>query len=941
MDLSAAQIKPVLRIGAEIVRRARVARAKSVVMNEAAPFIGRRTVADLLREMKPEQAARVLRYLESPEFEQVIFTYCKNRMVNWTASHVEIEHLMAGIRGWIRESVRLHVGLDAWQATTIADTLIREIATAADLVRAPTPLRVPIGADVAVASQLAAVALRSSEVLARIQDLDQFHQFEGELRSQIMSCEDGLELPHVRGHQRVPYDDLYIAPEFFEHNRPSDELNGSGAWMGYGRVVVLGNPGAGKSTLARKRAFDIASDPAKSFLPLLVILRRLTKDFKTGGKTLEMHIESRIRESYNLVAPDGFVRYLLHSGRAVIILDGLDELTRVALRKHVVEMIDSFAYLYPGLNIVVTSRKVGYDLAPLDHRLFAVTELMDFDTNQVTSYSDKWFPYAAQTLRVGRPNLASAFLRDSEAVKDIRKSPLMLSLLCSLYIEDRYIPANRADVYKKCAEMLFEKWDQIRDVPSYHRSVFATRKALQTLAWRLLTETQDGRLSQTRMEKILSEHFRERSDEDLAQRSAESFLAACRGRSWVLGDVGSTPGEEIYAFNHRVFMEYFAAEYLDRTCKTAESLVDRISPWINAAESAEVCHLVVQQKDRHDMSDEIVRRLLRGALPADGIPTLSFLANMLSYADVSPATLRILIDQVLAAACQSIDVRLGGSVDLTAAHGSTEPLNELLAHASLANLEMVQRVLKEQFGGKLKSSRSMLFLAVFLPVFLRNLDAERIQLWRTFHNDFAEANARDLDSAGRAEPWYVVWAADASLTSALRLLERRDWSSLTYSNSIPGLSDATGFEGYNSLAMRWGLANFSDLEYERMVTTLVSKQDPWLDNVGLDLLRHHRELMSWASHGDGDSRRAFLVTLCLPFFEWCAHQLSMKNWDDIVRRRTWLGPFQKNVIIRARRGSNSARSQFFKQYRSPVAGWPEFMNRWFRGDLKLVQQEDD
>ena len=36
--------------------------------------------------------------------------------------------------------------------------------------------------------------------------------------------------------------------------------------------------------------------------------------------------------------------------------------------------------------------------------------------------------------------------------------------MCNIYRGEGYIPRNRPDVYEKCADMLFERWDKRRDI---------------------------------------------------------------------------------------------------------------------------------------------------------------------------------------------------------------------------------------------------------------------------------------------------------------------------------------------------------------------------------------------------------------------------------------------------------------------------------------------
>jgi predicted NACHT family NTPase len=217
------------------------------------------------------------------------------------------------------------------------------------------------------------------------------------------------------------------------------------------------------------------------------VLRDLTGSFREGGKGLAHYLAQVCQDPYNLEPPPHAIEYLLRNGRAIVLLDGLDELVEPALRRKVVQLADGFVNLYPLVPVLVTARRVGYHDAALDRGSFTVGRVAELNDDQVEQYATRWFDLDEGIAEAKRAQMALSFVAESHNIAELRRNPLLLALLCAMYSNEHYIPANLAQVYERCAVMVFDQWDFQRglaDAPQFHGRL---RTAVQPLAWQLAT----------------------------------------------------------------------------------------------------------------------------------------------------------------------------------------------------------------------------------------------------------------------------------------------------------------------------------------------------------------------------------------------------------------------------------------------------------------------
>jgi hypothetical protein len=421
------------------------------------------------------------------------------------------------------------------------------------------------------------------------------------LASTVSAVEREKSLPPIMSHSDIdnPSDfaRLYVQRTLIdaasEAEIPSAAITGAEAPF---RLVLLGNPGAGKTTFVRNLAHELSLPEAGETGGQACVIVRCREYRKPGNfrdSICEFITKMLSASGIPEVSLPAFEDALL-LGQVVIVFDGLDEVTQTNQRIDLVERIETLTRTFPLASILVTSREVGYPRAPVDDRMYKHVALREFTEPQVREYAEKWF--TAQ----GENELIDPFMRESETVVDLRRSPLLLSLLCVLYRARGSLPRRRLEVYSKCADLLFHTWDSHRQIEQPEELPRYGDRLMQEIArWVYDSQAAQEGLPERVLEKIIAGYLADAGvDKTEADRRARDFLEFCAGRAWLLGTFGTTQvGERLFGFTHRTFFEYFTAEALARRSSTVEKVCGFILAAFEKDETSVLPELLIQAYD--------------------------------------------------------------------------------------------------------------------------------------------------------------------------------------------------------------------------------------------------------------------------------------------------------------------------------------------------------
>jgi len=170
----------------------------------------------------------------------------------------------------------------------------------------------------------------------------------------------------------------------------------------------------------------------------------------------------------------------------------------------------------------------------------------------------------------------------------------MLGLMAFLFANKGDVPTNRPEIYQECAVLMFEKWDQnrniIADIPrGFDLLDLFTKVASSVFGNPDLEEGVDFVWIEKLNRKYFSGLFESQAKVNDAAKRVTKFLT---GRSWILSEFGVNK----YGFSHRTFLEYFFARHLNDEHETVEALLGNLMPRIIKYEWDVICHLALQIK---------------------------------------------------------------------------------------------------------------------------------------------------------------------------------------------------------------------------------------------------------------------------------------------------------------------------------------------------------
>jgi hypothetical protein len=432
---------------------------------------------------------------------------------------------------------------------------------------------------------------------------------------------------NVRLRREVGQNGVETAPESW-----ASPMSMMEAMAEYKRIILIGEPGSGKSSLLRYLALKMAEDADEyhQYLPILVSLRGLAEKRGDINTQLREQISEELGSRLSKPLPENFLHiWSEQTGAAwVIALDGLDEVLDARRRDELVYELAQTAWP-PDARVLITTRPVETSSS---WQKFTTFEILPFEAQQISEFARNWLQ---------EDETVNAFLENVK-LKQLYKlnlTPLILTVATAVFARAGSSQFRRSSLYNAFVNALLEE-----DTESEHnmrdqfceefgndlgQGIFEYRReVLECLALALLEE------------KEVYVSLREFLPEDLARCTEKKLMAMmeilAQQRTGLVAERGGQ-----YEFIHSTFRDYLAASKLVRESRESPKRLwqKAISPWKEEIRQELVLFalgiLSDQGKDVTGLIDRIRRSGERGLFFAAGA-----LSENLNVADDSKIKIR-------------------------------------------------------------------------------------------------------------------------------------------------------------------------------------------------------------------------------------------------------------------------------------------------------------
>lgn len=321
-------------------------------------------------------------------------------------------------------------------------------------------------------------------------------------------------------------------------------------------LMVLGDPGIGKSTFLRKVGLEALKGNKDSYQHSLTPVLLELKNFKEN----EINIQALIEEEFKICGFPNVEKNIsnkLEKGELLILLDGLDEVPTANVY-NVIEKIQDFVDRHYKNRFILSCRTA----ARTHLRQFTDIEIVEFDDQQIQSFIEHWFSSELDRKNETAKNCWELLQKEEyKSAKELAHTPLLLTFLCLVYDENQSFPTNRSRLYQDALRILLEKWSAEKRLPNRglvyeNLSIEQEEILLSEIAYQNFVADKLF-LEKREVVKQIKDHLKQNLNAP-QHLDGEKVLKTIEIEQGILVE----RARDVYSFSHLTLQEYLTAQYI-------------------------------------------------------------------------------------------------------------------------------------------------------------------------------------------------------------------------------------------------------------------------------------------------------------------------------------------------------------------------------------------
>ncbi|HAF28296.1 MAG TPA: hypothetical protein DCG75_04530 [Bacteroidales bacterium] len=382
-------------------------------------------------------------------------------------------------------------------------------------------------------------------------------------------------------------------------------INADDALISNDKNIIIGDPGAGKSSLLRYITLDILSPKPQlenisqkhgKTLPVWLPFAFITKHLSNNDSLSISEILNLWFNGFGKGYLFEIAKEALNDERLFLVIDGIDEWSSLSSAQQAIARIETIRKLY-DCKVLYSSRPYGFRILKDFFTNLNVLNLAGFSKAQQRNFVKKWYDKWASLQGDSQDEDFSKtqtknFIKELEQSGDLKKLaeiPLLLSILIIQKMQDSVLPKNKLEALKEITQYLIKKHPvkRITDAGIVQEKINEVdfKDIFCELAIYIQKESNDGVIFKSDAHKIIKQYLVSYAGYDEARAKVRSQEIIELGAN-NYGIIIEKSNDEI-SFGHKQFQEFLAAQYL------YESDDDTISQFVNQYGANPTFHQVI------------------------------------------------------------------------------------------------------------------------------------------------------------------------------------------------------------------------------------------------------------------------------------------------------------------------------------------------------------